>query len=333
MRLLAGVLAASPFTSVLYGDQSLSSRPMERVAAPLREMGASIETHEGHAPIRIAGAPLHGARFEPDVPSAQVKSAILFAGLAADGTTTVCERAATRDHTERAIQALGGPVEREGSEIRIRRFQHAGFDATVPGDPSSAAYLIAAAALVGSALTITGVGLNPSRLHFLRVMERMGIATRLVVEGSEVGEPVGSIEVAPCDGVRAVRVDADEVPLVIDEVPVLAALAIHAGSDSWFLDAAELRVKESDRLGAITRSVRDLGGAAADEGNDLVIAGGGLEGGRTASGGDHRIAMAAAVAALGARGPSRVDGIDAADVSFPGFVQTLRRLGARIEAP
>lgn len=333
MRLLSGVLAAAPFSSVLTGDPSLSLRPMERVAAPLRAMGASLETLDGHAPIRIHGAALHGERFEPEVPSAQVKSAILFAGLAADGTTSVRERAATRDHTERALEALGAPLEREGGEVRIRRFQHEGFEARVPGDPSSAAFLIAAAALTGSALTITGVGLNPSRLHFLDVMERMGIGTHPVVEGSELGEPVGSIEVDPCDGLRAVRVEADELPLVIDEVPVLAALAIHASSDSWFLDAAELRVKESDRLGAITKSVRDLGGAAGDEGNDLVIAGGGLEGGRTTSGGDHRIAMAMAVAALAARSSSRIDGIDAADVSFPGFVETLDRLGARIEAP
>ena len=333
MRLLAGVLAAAPFGSVLTGDPSLSARPMERVATPLRVMGASIETTEGHAPLRIRGAPLHGERFEPEVPSAQVKSAILFAGLAADGTTAVRERAPTRDHTERALEALGAPVESRDGEVRIRRFQHGGFDGHVPGDPSSAAFLIAAAALTGSRLTIAGVGLNPSRLRFLDVMERMGIVTRCVVEGSEVGEPVGSIEVEPCEGLRAVRVGADELPLVIDEVPVLAALAIHAASDSWFLDAAELRVKESDRLGAITRTVRDLGGAAADEGNDLVIAGGGLEGGRTTSGGDHRIAMAMAVAALGAHAPSRIDGMEAADVSFPGFAETLGRLGARIEAP
>jgi 3-phosphoshikimate 1-carboxyvinyltransferase len=333
MRLLSGVLAAAPFTSVLTGDASLSVRPMERVAGPLRAMGAFLETTDGHAPIRIRGGLLHGERFEPEVPSAQVKSAILFAGLAADGVTAVRERAATRDHTERALEALGAPVEREFGEVRVGRFQHGGFEGRVPGDPSSAAFLIAAAALTGSALTVTGVGLNPSRLHFLRVMERMGIVTHQVVEGSEVGEPVGSIEVEPCDALRAVRVDADELPLVIDEVPVLAALAVHAVSDSWFLDAAELRVKESDRLGAITRSVRDLGGVAADEGSDLVIAGGGLEGGRTTSGGDHRIAMAMAITALGARGPSRVDGMDAADVSFPGFVETLRRLGARIEAP
>jgi 3-phosphoshikimate 1-carboxyvinyltransferase len=334
MRLLAGVLAATPFTSVLSGDRSLSVRPMERVASPLRTMGADVQTTEGHAPLRIEGsATLKGATFAPEIPSAQVKSAILFAGLGADGTTVVREPAETRDHTERALEALGAPVEREAGEVRIRRFQHAGFDSRVPGDPSSAAFLIGAAALTGSALTITGVGLNPSRLRFLGVMTRMGIATRLVVEGSELGEPVGSIEVEPCDGVRAVRVEADELPLIIDEVPVLAALAIHAAADSWFLDAAELRLKESDRLGAITRGIRDLGGAAADEGDDLVIAGGGLDGGRTSSGGDHRIAMAMAVAALAGRAPSRIDGMDAADVSFPGFVDTLDRLGARIDAP
>ena len=333
MRLLSGILAGAPFASVLTGDPSLSTRPMERVAAPLRSMGASVDTIDGHAPIRIRGGSLHGERFEPEVPSAQVKGAVLFAGLAADGTTAVRESAATRDHTERALEGLGAPVERVDGEVRIRRFQHDGFGGRVPGDLSSAAFLIAAAALTGSALTITGVGLNPSRLRFLDVMDRMGIVTHLEVEGSEVGEPVGSIEVAPCDGLRAVRVEGDELPLVIDEVPVLAALAIHAAADSWFLDAAELRVKESDRLGAIARSVRDLGGVAADEGSDLVIAGGGLEGGRTTSGGDHRIAMAMAVAALGGRGPSRIDGIDAADVSFPGFVRTLTRLGVRIEEP
>jgi len=333
MRLLSGVLAAAPFDSVLIGDPSLSVRPMERVATPLRSMGASLDTTDGHAPIRIRGAALQGDRFETTIPSAQVKGAILFAGLAADGTTVVRESAPTRDHTERALEALGAPVEREHGEVRIRRFQHGGFEGRVPGDPSSAAFVIAAAALTGSALTITGVGLNPSRLRFLDVMERMGIVTRRVVEGSEVGEPVGTIEVTPCAALRAVRVEADELPLVIDEVPVLASLAIHAAGDSWFLEAAELRVKESDRLGAITRSIRDLGGAAADEGSDLVIAGGGLDGGRTTSGGDHRIAMAMAVAALGARGPSRVDGVEAADVSFPGFVETLGRLGARIEAP
>jgi len=333
MRLLAGVLAAAPFRCVLIGDESLSLRPMERIASPLRAMGADVETTEGHPPVSIGGGQLHGIRFEPSVASAQVKSSVLLAGVAADGVTTVIEPAATRDHTERALSALGASVELDGLSVSVRRFQHGGFDARVPGDPSSAAFLIAGAALTGSRLTVRGVGLNPSRLQFLSVMERMGVRTRVEVEGSEVGEPVGSIEVEPSEGVHAVRVEADELPLIIDEVPVLAALAAHASSDSWFIEAAELRVKESDRLGAIATGIRALGGSAAAEGSDLVIAGGGLEGGRADAGGDHRIAMALTIAALGARTPCRIDGVDAADVSFPGFVATLRRAGADLERP
>jgi 3-phosphoshikimate 1-carboxyvinyltransferase len=164
-------------------------------------------------------------------------------------------------------------------------------------------------------------------------MERMGVRTRVEVEGTEVGEPVGSIEVEPTDGVRSVRVEADELPLIIDEVPVLAALAAHAASDSWFLDAAELRVKESDRLGAMATGLRALGGVAADEGSDLVIAGGGLDGGRADAGSDHRIAMALTIAALGSKKPCRIDGVDAADVSYPGFIEALRSAGADLERP
>jgi 3-phosphoshikimate 1-carboxyvinyltransferase len=331
MRLLAGVLAAARFRSVLTGDASLSTRPMERVARPLRSMGAAVETRDGHAPLTIAGAELRGIRFEPTTPSAQVKGAVLLAGVAAEDVTTVVEPVATRDHTERALEALGAPVERDGDAIRVRRFQHDGFAGRVPGDASSAAFLIAGAALTGARLVVRDVGLNPSRLHFLSVMERMGIPTRHEVERVEVGEPVGSIEVEPCGGIRSVRVEADELPLIIDEVPVLAALAAHASSDSWFLEAAELRVKESDRLGAIAAGIRALGGAAADEGSDLVVAGGGLSGGRADAAGDHRMAMALTVAALGADGECRIDGIDAADVSFPGFARSLRQAGADLE--
>ena len=162
-------------------------------------------------------------------------------------------------------------------------------------------------------------------------MERMGIRTTCAVERTELGEPVGSISIEPCAEIGSVRVEPAELPLIIDEVPVLAALAAHASSDSWFLEASELRVKESDRLRAITTGIRGMGGVAADEGVDLVIAGGGLDGGRADARGDHRMAMAFAVAALGARGTTRIDGIDAADVSFPGFVATLRALGADVE--
>jgi 3-phosphoshikimate 1-carboxyvinyltransferase len=331
MRLLAGVLASVPFRTVLTGDESLSSRPMERVARPLREMGASITTVDGHAPIEVEGGGLHAITFVPDVPTAQVKSAVLLAGLAADGETTVREPAPTRDHTERALRALGAPIEFGREGIRVRAFQHGGFAGSVPGDPSSAAYLVAAAALTRSALVIHNVGLNPSRLRFLDVMGRMGVRTACSVERIEVGEPVGTIEVEGCDGVLPVRIEPGELPLVIDEVPVLAALAVHARSESWFLDAHELRVKESDRLTALVGAIRGLGGAAADEGDDLVVAGLGLRGGRARSGGDHRIAMAMVVAALGADGPSRIDGAEAAEISFPGFVQTLRTLGAAVE--
>ncbi|MGZ4150327.1 MAG: 3-phosphoshikimate 1-carboxyvinyltransferase [Actinomycetota bacterium] len=330
MRMLSGIVASAPFSTVLVGDDSLSVRPMERVAAPLRLMGAEVRTTDGHAPITIQGRQLHGIRYETPVPSAQVKSAVLLAGLDADGETAVVEPAPTRDHTERALAALGAPIRTLEGGVALTRFQHEGFAAKVPGDPSSAAFLIAAAALTGSAIVITDVGLNPSRLRFLDVLGRMGVPATTTSEREELGEPVGTIEVGPCDGLRGVRVEEDELPSIVDEVPVLAAIAAHARGESWFLGAGELRVKESDRLAAVTSGIRALGGEAADEGNDLVLPGGGLRGGHANAGGDHRMAMSLAVAALAADGPSEVDGIEAADVSFPGFVQTLRGLGAEV---
>lgn len=331
MRLLMGLLATTGFRTVLMGDASLRVRPMERVAGPLRTMGAGIKTTDGHAPVIVDGAALQGARYAPETASAQVKSAVLLAGVDADGTTELTEPAATRDHTERALRALGAPIEIAPGRIEVRRFQHEGFSASVPGDPSSAAFLIAAAALTGSEITVTGVGLNPTRTHFLDVMARMGVRTEQSMRRDELGEPVGDIHVFPSVGVGSVRVEAEELPLVIDEVPVLAMLAAHAASDSWFLEAGELRVKESDRLEGLATGIRDLGGHAAVEGQDLVVAGGGLEGGRANAHDDHRMAMAFAVAALAAHGPVEVDGIESAAVSFPGFGDTLSALGASIE--
>jgi 3-phosphoshikimate 1-carboxyvinyltransferase len=331
MRLLAGVLASVPIHSVLIGDRSLSARPMERVAQPLRRMGASVATEEGHPPVAIDGGRLVGIVHEPDVASAQVKGAVLLAGLAADGATTVEEPAATRDHTERALVALGAPLEARGRRITVARFQHDGFAGIVPGDVSSAAFLIAAAALTGSQIVASEIGLNPSRLGFLEVMARMGVRTRISVEREEVGEPVGRIEVEPCAGIFPTRIDGTELPLVIDEVPVLAMLAAQANGETRFLGAGELRVKESDRLTSLLAGIEALGGVARGEGDDLVIGGGGLAGGVARAGGDHRIAMALAVGALGARGPSEIEGIEAADVSFPGFVGALASLGAGVE--
>ncbi len=330
IRLLAGVLASADFTCTLSGDESLRARPMERVAEPLRRMGAQVQTTEGRPPLTVRGGPLRGIRYEAPVPSAQVKGAILLAGLEADGETAVVERSATRDHTERALEALGAPVDRSDLEVRISAFQHPGFSGAVPGDVSSAAFLLGAAAVTGGALTIRRVGLNPSRTRFLDVMGRMGVRTRTRRLGVELGEPVGDLHVLACGGLSGTVVDPHELPLVIDEVPVLAALAAHASSPSRFAGAGELRVKESDRLRAIVELVRALGGEAAVDGDDLVISGGGLRGGSARARGDHRMAMAACVAGLAARSRVEVEGIESAEVSFPGFAATLRSLGARI---
>ena len=331
MRLLAGILAAAPFTTELTGDRSLTARPMERVAAPLRRMGATVRTTDGHPPLVVTGGRLRGIEHRMEVPSAQVKGALLLAGAGASGETFVVEPAATRDHTERALGALGAPVRREGLRVGIAGFQHAGFEAAVPGDPSSAAFLIAAAALSGSEMTIEGVGLNPTRLHFLRVLSRMGVVIETAVVGEQLGEPLGSIQVAPTDALRSTVVEAHELPLVIDEVPVLAMLGTHARGETSFLGASELRVKESDRLTALTEGIRALGGHAAADTDDLVIAGDGLRGGVASSRGDHRLAMAFTVGSLAADRPCEVEGMEAAAVSFPGFVRTLRSTGAAIE--
>jgi 3-phosphoshikimate 1-carboxyvinyltransferase len=331
MRLLVGLLSSAPFPSRLVGDDSLSSRPMERVATPLRRMGARIETTDGHAPVVVSGGSLRAVEHRLDVPSAQVKGAILLAGIAADGETVLTEPAATRDHTERALTALGAPVRRDRTTVAVARFQHGGFEASVPGDVSSAAFLIGAAALTGRAITIEGVGLNPSRTAFLAVLERMGVRVETTITGEQLGEPVGRIAVGLDAQLRGTTITEDELPGVIDEVPLLAAVSAHAKGETWFLGAQELRVKETDRLSLLAEGIRSLGGHAAAEADDLVVAGGGLRGGVASSGRDHRLAMAFAVAGVAAEAPCEVDGMEAADVSFPGFVDTLRAAGVGVE--
>jgi 3-phosphoshikimate 1-carboxyvinyltransferase len=332
MRLLAGTLAGVPIRSRLVGDASLSSRPMERVAAPLRAMGALVGTTEGHAPVEIVGGRLTGIEHTLAVPTAQVKGAILLAGLCAEGETIVREPAPTRDHTERALAALGAPVVAANGSVAVGGpFQHAGFEASVPGDVSSAAFLVGAAAITGSELTVSGVGLNPSRLGYLDVLTRMGVRTETSVRGESLGEPVGELRIARGGGLTGTEVSADELPLVIDEVPVLALAATAARGETRFVNAGELRAKESDRLGGVAAGIRQLGGRAATEGDDLVVEGVGLAGGAADAGGDHRLAMAFAVAALSAGAPCEIEGMETADVSFPGFVRTLVALGATIE--
>ena len=331
MRLLAGVLASAPFPTELRGDASLHARPMERVALPLRAMGADVRTTDGHPPLAVRGGRLRGIEHRTEVPSAQVKSAVLLAGLAAEGSTTVREPAPTRDHTERALAALGAPVSFEPGLASVRAFEHEGFAAAVPGDVSSAAFLVGAAVLTGAALEIEGVGLNPTRTRFLEVLARMGASLGSRIEREELGEPIGTLEVEPGPRLVGTTIDADELPLVIDEVPVLAVVAANASGPTRFRGGAELRLKESDRLGGLAEAIRVLGGAAELEGDDLIVGGGGLAGGEADARGDHRMAMALAVGALGARGPVSVRGIEAAEVSFPGFERLLVSLGARIE--
>lgn len=331
MRLLAGVVAAAPFATVLTGDEILRARPMERVADPLREMGAIVRTSDGHPPIEVSGRELHGVNHLVSLPSAQVKGCVLLAGLAATGTTTVEEPVATRDHTERALRELGAPIEIAPGRVTVSAFRHAGYEGTLPGDVSSAAFLAAAAGLTGSDLVIRGVGLNPTRTRFLDVMRRMGIATETRIREERLGEPVGDLAIRASAGIAGTEVPAAELPLVIDEVPALAALAAHAAGETWFAGAGELRVKESDRLTGLAEGIRALGGDAGVEGDDLVVAGGGLAGGSADARGDHRMAMALLVASLAARAECAIDGMESADVSFPGFLPTLARLGARVK--
>jgi 3-phosphoshikimate 1-carboxyvinyltransferase len=331
MRLLAGVVAACPFRSVLTGDASLLDRPMERVALPLRQMGARVDTTWGRPPVTILGGSLVGIRYALPVPSAQVKGAILLAGTVADGETIVTETIQTRDHTERALEFLGGPINREGGAVGIRPFQHEGFSGRVPGDPSAGAFLAGGAALTGGPAVLEAIGLNPTRTAFLHVIRRMGARVEARATGSEVGEPVGELEVAGEGGLRGVVVTADELPTVIDEIPVLALLAAHAEGESRFEGAGELRLKESDRLRGLAEGIRELGGEAGVQGNALVVAGGGLSGGATDARRDHRLAMAFSVGALAARAPCTVGGMEWAEVSFPGFVETLHGMGADIE--
>ncbi len=332
MRLVAGIAAACPFRSVLTGDAGLSARPMERVAEPLRRMGAQVLTTRGRPPVTVLGGSLTGVRYALPVPSAQVKGAILLAGLAAEGETTVLETAQTRDHTERALEFLGAPVTRDDAGgVTVRAFQHEAFASTVPGDLSAAAFLAGAAVLTGGRFVVDGVGLNPTRTGFLDVLRRMGAHVDDRIAGTEVGEPVGEIDVAGEGGLRGVVVEAAELAGVIDEVPLISLLAVHAEGESRFEGAAELRVKESDRLHGVAEGIRELGGEAEVQGDALVVAGGGLAGGTTDARQDHRLAMAFAVGALAARAPCTVTGMEWAEVSFPGFVEALVGLGADLE--
>lgn len=327
MRMLAGILAAQPFTATMIGDESLSRRPMRRVIEPLALMGARIDATDGHAPLVVHGSTLRPLAFAPKVPSAQVKSAVLLAGLHTSGTTSVTEPAQTRDHTERAFAAFGFTVQVDGPTVSVEGGQRGtGQTLRIPGDFSSAAFwMVAAASLPGSEIVIDHVGLNPSRTALIEVLRRFGAQVEVTPESVAAGEPIGTILVR---GQRPGTLDIapEEVPGLIDELPAIASLAAHGGRVTVH-GAGELRVKESDRITTLVTGFRNLGINAEEHADGYTITGEGAPAGGVAdAGGDHRMAMAFAVAALAGRQPSRIDGSDAVVISYPGFFETLQRL-------
>jgi 3-phosphoshikimate 1-carboxyvinyltransferase len=329
MRMMAGILAAQTFTSRMVGDESLSRRPMRRVIEPLSRMGARIDSTDGHAPLTIHGSALHHIAYQTPVPSAQVKSAVVLAGLHAEGTTSVTEAAQTRDHTERALRAFGFRVDVDGLTVSVTGGQRgSGQLLTVPGDFSSAAFwMVAAAGLPGSRVTIEGVGLNPTRTSLVDVLRRFGAHVEVHEDARHAGEPMGTVVVTG-DRTGSVDIHPDEVPGLIDEIPAIAALAAQGGEVS-VRGAAELRVKESDRISALVAGFRALGIDADERPDGFVVRGSGApRGGVAQAAGDHRMAMAFAVAALAGSGPSTIDGADVVAISYPGFFDTLDQLVA-----
>jgi 3-phosphoshikimate 1-carboxyvinyltransferase len=338
VRLLSGILAGQlgkEFT--VTGDESLSARPMGRIAEPLGRMGAQIETTDGHLPMTVRGRSLHGIDYVLPVASAQVKSAILLAGLYADGETTVVEPVPTRDHTERMLVAAGAEVSIRPRSVSIRPADRLALgDVEVPGDFSSAAPFVVAATLVpGSELHIHDVNLNPRRTGLLEILERMGARITSYNRRQIGGEPAGDLEVHSASLVGT-RVTADEVPLAIDELPLFGLAAACARGESRLNGARELRAKETDRIEATVDGLRAMGvrARASDDGFTVTGVPARLKGGRMSSRGDHRLAMLGAVAGLASRDGVRIDDADAVGVSFPGFfgmVDELRRAAVVVE--
>lgn len=338
IRLMTGLLAAQPLVAELTGDESLRSRPMDRIAEPLRRMGARIEMLGGQgrrAPIRVEGGPLTGIEYRMPVASAQVKACVLMAGLFARGVTRVIEPAPTRDHTERMLEAMGLPVSVEGASVSVRGsfggLPHVpAREWNVPGDFSSAAFWLAAAASrPGAALTLHNVGLNSRRTALLDVLRRMGAVietTRTAgPDGAAEWEPVGEILVRGAR-LRGTRVGGAEIANLIDELPVVAVLGALADGETTIADAAELRVKESDRIAAMTASLRAMGVTVEERPDGMVIKGGTNPpdgGGTVDSQGDHRIVMATVVLALACRRPATIRNVACVATSYPSFWEHL----------
>jgi 3-phosphoshikimate 1-carboxyvinyltransferase len=333
MRMLSGLLAAQPGEYTLQGDASLNRRPMERVRKPLLEMGASITLVDGHAPVGIHGTKLRGISFRTPVPSAQVKTALLFAGLQAEGTTTVSESVRTRDHGELALRAFGAEVQRTLDSVAIAGGQKLrGIEALVPGDMSSAAFFLCAAALFPeSSLVLDQLGMNPTRATLLDVLTALGAKIGVLNLEEKHGELIGSVQLtAPPQGLGSTEIRGSLAAQLIDELPVLAAIAPYTRGGIRIRDARELRVKESDRIALVAGNLRAMGADVEEFEDGLDVPGGQqLHGAVIDSGGDHRIAMAFAVAALRAEGDTLILGADAAAISFPEFFRLLESVTER----
>jgi 3-phosphoshikimate 1-carboxyvinyltransferase len=333
MRMISGLLAPQQGIFNLVGDASLSRRPMERIRKPLWEMGARLTLTDGHAPITIEGKPLHPIDFRTPVPSAQVKTCVLLAGLQANGATTVRESLRTRDHSELALRAFGAHLTRSIDSITISGPQtlHA-IDAAVPGDISSAAFFLCAASLFpNSGLILDGIGLNPTRASLLDVLTTLGARIAVLQIEESHAELVGTVQITTDpDGLRSTEISGTLAAQLIDELPVLAAIAPYTSGGIRIRDARELRVKESDRIALVARNLRAMGAEVEEFEDGLDVPGGQqLHGAVIDSGGDHRIAMAFSVAALRAEGETLIQGAESAAISFPEFFDLLDLVAER----
>lgn len=333
MRMISGLLAPQDGTFTLTGDASLSRRPMERIRKPLGEMGARLTLTDGHAPITIEGAALHPIDYTTPVPSAQVKTCVLLAGLQTAGTTSVREAVRTRDHSELALRAFGAKVERSINSVSIsgpQRLQ--AIDAVVPGDISSAAFFLCAAALFpGSSLVLDSLGLNPTRATLLDVLTALGVHISVLNLEEKNAELIGTVQItAPPEGLQSTTINGALAAQLIDELPVLAAIGPYTSGGIRIRDAKELRVKESDRIALVTRNLRAMGAEVEEFEDGLDVPGGQkLHGATIDSGGDHRIAMAFSVAALRAEGETLIQGAESAAISFPEFFDLLDLVAER----
>lgn len=331
MRMLSGILAGQEFTTELVGDESLSRRPMRRVIEPLERMGARIESRNGCAPLRIQGGKLHAINYATPVASAQVKSAVLLAGLFADGETSVEEPLPTRDHTELALPAFGAKLSRADNRVTLAGGQRLkGIDAEVPGDVSSSAFFLCAAALFPeSDLIVEQVLLNPTRTAIIDVLNLLGLRTLVLDAEDRHGELTGSLR-ALGGKLRGTIIDGADTAALIDELPVLAAIGPYTEDGIEIRNARELRVKETDRIAAVAANLRAMGAKVEEREDGLLVPGGQkLRGAEIDSRGDHRIAMAFAIAGLRAEGETRIGGADAARISYPEFFAALDQIVQR----